>query len=100
MLVPDLGQHGTARLSQCSPPFGFLRPAASAANRRFARLMFEASTQTHQSMTGGHPARAYREGRTHKANAARLGRCPSPPTVQTPVVGYCVSIFRLLSLAT
>jgi hypothetical protein len=28
MLFPDLGQHRTARLSQGSPPFGFLRPAA------------------------------------------------------------------------
>jgi hypothetical protein len=35
VLVPDLGQHGTAGLSQGSPPFGFLRPAALAANRRF-----------------------------------------------------------------
>jgi hypothetical protein len=40
MLVPDLGQQRTAGFSQGSPPYGFLRPAARAANRRFARLVF------------------------------------------------------------
>jgi hypothetical protein len=39
VLVPDLGQQRTTRLSQRSPPFGFSRPAASAATRRFARLV-------------------------------------------------------------
>ncbi len=40
MLVPDLGQQRTAGYSQNSPPFWLLRPAAPAANRRFARLIF------------------------------------------------------------
>jgi hypothetical protein len=29
VLIPDLGQHGTARRFQGSPPFGFFRPAAT-----------------------------------------------------------------------
>jgi hypothetical protein len=40
MLVPDLGQHRTARLSQCSPPPRLHRAGGTAANRRFPRLMF------------------------------------------------------------
>jgi hypothetical protein len=35
MLVPDLGQHGAAGFLQDRPPFGFSRPAASAATCRF-----------------------------------------------------------------
>lgn len=40
MLVPYFGQQCTAGFSQGTAPFGFLRPAAWAANRRFARLVF------------------------------------------------------------
>src|SRR4029079_2658139 len=43
MLIPNFGQHRTARLSQGSPPFDLLRPAASAASR-FPRLVFKAAT--------------------------------------------------------
>jgi hypothetical protein len=39
VLVPDFGQHRTAGISQDSSPFGFSRPAAPAAWRRFARLI-------------------------------------------------------------
>jgi len=35
VLIPDLGEQRTARFPQGSPPFGFSRPAASAATRRF-----------------------------------------------------------------
>jgi hypothetical protein len=42
VLVPDLGEQRAARLSQCNPPFGFSRPAATAANRRFSRLVVKA----------------------------------------------------------
>ena len=57
MLVPDLGQHRAARLSQCNPPFGFSRPATSVADRRFARLLVKAFS-LHQSMPDSRGARA------------------------------------------
>src|SRR5581483_1158603 len=57
VLVPDLGQHRAARLSQGNPPFGFSRPAASAANHRFARLLVKVPS-LHQSMPDRRGARA------------------------------------------
>jgi hypothetical protein len=73
MLVPYFGQQRTARFSQGTPPFGFLRPAARAANRRFARLVSYELEGSHQSMTDSHPARAYA---MDEVRAVSLGPVP------------------------
>src|SRR5262249_13136167 len=45
VLVPDLGQHRTAGLSQGSSPFAFSRPRP-AANHRLARLVVKAPSSS------------------------------------------------------
>jgi hypothetical protein len=58
VLVPDFGQQRTAGLFQWLSSFWPLWPAASAADRRFARLAIQASASLYQSTAGRWSARA------------------------------------------
>jgi hypothetical protein len=57
VLVPDFGQQRTSGLFQGMSSLLALWPAASTANHRFARLIFEPQV-VHQSITGSGSARA------------------------------------------
>src|SRR5689334_8516193 len=58
MLIPYFGQQRSAGLSQGNPPYGFLRPAARLPLTAALHGLCSANWP-HQSMTDGHPARAY-----------------------------------------